>query len=549
MTTQAMSWMRGRAGRYAGMVAGFSDWCGRSRVLMAAAAGMVLAAGVFACPAAASASTPGITLKPMSGPPTAKVSVTGAGFGTSETVTVDFNATQVATATTSSTGTFTAGFTVPKSAQPGTYPVTATGQSSGLSASQNFLVRTNWPMLRFAVSGTGYNPYENTVSTANVGNLALAWSEPSSQVTHEPNSPPAEVNGVLYTGSALGEVDAYSPTTGALLWRGASIGTSGSAHTPAVVNGWVYVASSDSHFYAYAAKVSSAHCSGSAPATCNPIWTASIADAGSNNQSSAVVSGGVVYVAAGSTLYAFDANGCGAPTCNPIWVSAGSTVDGSSTPAISGGVVYVAGSGGLDAYSTDAGSANCSGIAPATCTPLWTGNVTSVSTTDTSPAIANGVVYLSISPGHGTLYAFDANGCGAATCSPKWSRTNSIAFTNYATPAVANGKIYVNSSNAVLYVFSPSGSLLWSAPAPGSASGAASAAVVANGVVYAGYSTNIEAFSASGDLNCTGGVCTPLWTQASPSSGGWDTPEVVNGMLFAKQFSGQPLSAYKLPMP
>jgi Calx-beta domain len=70
MSTQAISWMRRRAGRYAGMVAGFSDWCSRSRVLTVAA-GMVLAVGLFASPAAAVASS--ITLKPSAGALTSTV--------------------------------------------------------------------------------------------------------------------------------------------------------------------------------------------------------------------------------------------------------------------------------------------------------------------------------------------------------------------------------------------------------------------------------------------------------------------------------------------
>lgn len=150
MKRQASSWMRGRAGRYAGMVAGFSRWRSGPRVLMAAVAGMALAAGVFASPAVASASTPSITLKPTSGPPATKVSVTGSGFGTSETVTVtDFGVSQ--SAVTSSAGTFTASFTVPKQAAPGKYPVTATGQTSHLSATAYFLARTDWPQVRFGV--------------------------------------------------------------------------------------------------------------------------------------------------------------------------------------------------------------------------------------------------------------------------------------------------------------------------------------------------------------------------------------------------------------
>lgn len=56
--------------------------------------------------------------------------MSGAGFGISETVAVDFSTTQVATATTTATGTFTAACKVPKTALPGSYPVTATGQDA-----------------------------------------------------------------------------------------------------------------------------------------------------------------------------------------------------------------------------------------------------------------------------------------------------------------------------------------------------------------------------------------------------------------------------------
>jgi hypothetical protein len=124
-----------------------------SRVLAVAAASVALALGLVAAPVAAL--TTGITLKPGVGPPTTTVSVTGTGFGASEMVVVDFSATQVATATTSPTGTFSATFTVPKSALPGNHPVTATGQTSGLSATRNFLVRTDWAKFNFDLANSG----------------------------------------------------------------------------------------------------------------------------------------------------------------------------------------------------------------------------------------------------------------------------------------------------------------------------------------------------------------------------------------------------------
>jgi outer membrane protein assembly factor BamB len=502
----------------------------------------VLVVGTQAVPA--QAATAAIKIKPSSGPPTTKVSVSGTGFGGSEAVVVDFSATKVATATTSTTGAFSTSFKVPASATPGNYPVTATGQTSGDTATAPFLVRTNWAMLRFSAAGTGYNPYENVVNATNVGNLVQAWSEPSSQLSFEPASPPAEYNGVLYAGFGLGELQAYNPATGAVLWRGASIGSSGSAHTPAVANNVAYIASSDGNFYAYTTKTASASCSGTAPKTCQPLWTAAIGGAGSNDQSAAVVSGGLVYVAAGYNLYAFKAGGCGAATCNPVWVSAGSALDGMSTPAVSGGAIYVEGVSGLYAYSATVSSANCSGTAPATCTPLWIGNAQpDTALHDTAPAVAGGVAYLSNSFG---LYAFSAGGCSSANCNPLWS----FSKTGLSSPAVANGKVYVNASNGTLNVFSASdGTPLWTAPAPGAGTGFPAAATVANGVVYAGNRAVLEGSSADGTTGCSGSpkVCSPLWIVSGPFGSYWVTPIVTDGSLYTTNKNGTPFAAYRLP--
>ena len=68
MNMRAISWMRGRTGRYAGRAPGLSCWHGRVRVLTVTT-GMALAVGLLASPAAAS----GITPKPSAGAPTATV--------------------------------------------------------------------------------------------------------------------------------------------------------------------------------------------------------------------------------------------------------------------------------------------------------------------------------------------------------------------------------------------------------------------------------------------------------------------------------------------
>ena len=68
MNMRAFSWMRGRAGRYAGRAPGLSYWRGRVRVLTVTA-GVALAVGLIASPAAASSITP----KPSAGALTSTV--------------------------------------------------------------------------------------------------------------------------------------------------------------------------------------------------------------------------------------------------------------------------------------------------------------------------------------------------------------------------------------------------------------------------------------------------------------------------------------------
>ena len=96
----------------------------------------------------ARATGPHIWLSQKVGPPTASVQVHGSGFGHSETLSIDFDTTQVVTTTTDVTGKFALRITVPKSALPGTHTLRATGQSSGLTALALFLVRTDWAQFR-----------------------------------------------------------------------------------------------------------------------------------------------------------------------------------------------------------------------------------------------------------------------------------------------------------------------------------------------------------------------------------------------------------------
>ena len=158
-----------------------------------------------------------VTLSPTFGPPTSKVKVNGTGYGTSETVTITFDTTKVGTTTTSSTGTFSKSVTVPTSAQPGNHTIKASGQTSGLSASRNFLVRTNWPQFGFVPQGGRYNNYENTISASNVSGLIQDWSAPTGgSFSSTVAGSPAVVNGVVYVGSD--KLYAFKASSGTSVW-------------------------------------------------------------------------------------------------------------------------------------------------------------------------------------------------------------------------------------------------------------------------------------------------------------------------------------------
>jgi hypothetical protein len=149
-----------------------------------------------------------ITLSPISGLPTSSVKVKGSGFGASETVAITFDTTPIQETTSSSTGTFTTRFQVPQGASIGRHTVTATGQSSGSTASAPFQVLpANWPLFGFDARQSRFNPYENILNTSNVSSLTEAWSFATGSTVY---SSPAVVNGVVYAGSDDHNVYAFS---------------------------------------------------------------------------------------------------------------------------------------------------------------------------------------------------------------------------------------------------------------------------------------------------------------------------------------------------
>jgi outer membrane protein assembly factor BamB len=428
----------------------------------------------------------------------------------------------------------------------------------------------DWSQFRFGPEHTGFNPNETKLNVANVSQLQQVWA---ADTLSPIGSSPAVVNGVAYVGSTNGKLYAFdakgkvncsgSPNTCAPLWTATTGGFVESS--PAVANGIVFVGSDDGRLYAFDAK-GKVNCAGT-PKTCAPLWTASGAG-------SPLVANGKVYVTSfpdevfsDTRLFAYDAKGTincsGTPkTCAPLWTAAPGGV--LASPAAANGIVYVAsGARGPDSklYAFDAtGTVNCSGT-PKTCAPLWTGTANVSDPRSGSPAVWNGVVYVSST--NNKLSAFDAagkRGCSGQpkTCTPLWT-TTSIATSDVSSPAVdpaiGNGIVYVAGNNAGLYAFDAAGNLNCSGQpktcAPlgtGTAGTIVSSPAVANGVVYVGSSDDkLYAFDAAGALNCTASppTCRPLWT-ATTNAPVFSSPAVVNGMVYVGSDDNH-IYAYRLP--
>jgi outer membrane protein assembly factor BamB len=445
---------------------------------------------------------PGIVLSPVKGPPTSQVTVGGAHFGPNETVEIRLGTLTVAYGATDGAGVFAEGFQVPREALPGAKTVTATGQTSGLSAEAEFKVQTDWAMFHFDNRRSGYNPFENVLNKDNVIGLVERWRW-SAPVGDRPLfGSPAVANGVVYVGT-YAHLYAFDSATGVELWK-SPVGDV--RNTPAVVNGVVYVCSFDTtgdNLYALNA------------ASGVPIWDAPAPYGDLSN--SPAVANGVVYVGSGEgTLYALNA-----ATGAKIWDATASEGYILSSPAVANGVVYVA-SQDFKLYAFDAAT----GLKPAGWSNPSTGGYN-----QSAPAVVNGVVY--VGSFDGKLYAFDA-----VSGAKLWDATTGDWVD--ATPAVVNGVVYVGSFDGKFYAFNAAtGAKLWDYETETSFPIGSSPAV-ANGVVYVGCADHkLYAFDAA-----TGAK---LW---SATTGGniYSDPAVSDGMVFVSSFDYN-FYAYGLPQP
>src|SRR5581483_4002706 len=371
---------------------------------------------------------------------------------------------------------------------------------------------------------------EQQLTTANVAHLKLAWHSPMTGGSIF--SSPVVVAGRVYVGSFDGQLYAFDAngcqkTTCEPLWE---MSTSDRIFSsPAVVNGLVYVGSFDGRLYVFNA-------SGCGAEICAPLWTSS--PLGAPIKSSPIVTNAIVYIGAeNGQLYAFNAGGCGSKVCSPLWTTIPDSQHPSTTsPAAANGTVFI---GTINLQNNQEAfygigslyAFNEAGCSTATCTPLWKGVTLDGVGFFASPTVFNGIVYDAAYDGQ--FYAFNAAGCGRPTCGPLWSTPPTLAI-NESSPAYANGIVYNASWDHHIYAFNATGchqsvcQPLWSTTAVGSIF--ESSPTIANGVIYIGSDDeSLYAFNAAG---CSRSSCPPLWKSPSLGDAVFSSPTVANDSLY-----------------
>ena len=457
-------------------------------------------------PSLATAATPHIYDVPQAGPPGSQTSTVGNGWDPNATLDIYLDSTHVGLVDTDSNGTF--GMTlkaptirqngltiqIPGNAVPGQHWITAVERITQIQAQVQFTVRTDWPQFHFDVQHTGFNPYENVLSSETAGNLVLDWKYTTGSSSY---SSPTVANGVVYTGSWDENLYALNADTGELLWKHFLDGRV--VASAAVANGVVYVGSEDGNLYALDAS------------TGRLRWK--YATGGSYTPT---VANGVVYVGSGDdNVLALNAS-TGAllwkyTTAGLIWCS----------PAVANGVVYV-GSFDSSIYALNA----------QTGALLWKYTLTH-GFVESSPAVANGVVYVGSVWDH-SLYALNAD-----TGALLWQYTTGAEIV-VSSPAIADGVVYVGSYDHNVYALNANtGELLWKYT---TGLWIESSPAVANGVVYIG----------SGDgnlyvLNASSGSL--LWKYTMGVETNVSSPAVVNGVVYvgSTDYAGANFYAFGLP--
>jgi outer membrane protein assembly factor BamB len=347
-----------------------------------------------------------------------------------------------------------------------------------VNAQQSSVTAVNWPMFRNNPAHTGV--------TLDIGpkQPTKLWSYAGGEFEYFIHSSAVAVNGVVYVSSRerhgdRGYIYAFNAYTGKKIWSYPDDGAGWSS--PAIYENVLYFGADN----LYALNAS----------TGEKIWNITLNSEGysfSTPFSSPVVVNGVVYIGSSdSNVYAFDAS-----TVEKIWnyTTRGSVA---SSPAVVDGVVYI-GSDDGNVYALNALTGaklwNYTTNGKRIFYPydVWSDFDNHVVS---SPAVVNGVVYVG-SVG-GDVYALNAstgNKIWSYYTMSSRDGGGGDTFGVIASPAVNDGVVYVGAVESTFYAFDAlTGDLLWDY----SAWRTLSSAAVSDGIVYFGSYWDVYALNAT----------------------------------------------------
>lgn len=382
-----------------------------------------------------------------------------------------------------------------------------------------------WPEEGFDASRAGFNPIETVLTAANVAGLNRAWGVSTGATA----TTPVFIGNTIFVGAG-DAVEAFDTASGSSRWvthnndfPGATVGplnlVGGNVLAP--VN-WGAIGGRFTFNDATGARTGS-------PAF-HTIILGSVADR--NDASAEVVfffgSGGpyTTYLEYGTHQALIDIGSSGGPTV-PF-----------TSPTIVGRHVLVGVGDAIESYSLDTCPPSPPPFPSSDCAPEWSTTVPAAprdpvgvgtsaaaiglangdvevldvatgalewtahtgSTAATSPAVANGHLY--VGAGDGDLYSFPTAGCGQATCAPEWSAPTASGAAVSHQPAAAADLVFVGTSTGRVYAFAAGGcgtatcASLWSGVVDptGPAAPVSGPIVSYDGTVYASAGSTLAAF-------------------------------------------------------
>ncbi len=293
-----------------------------------------------------------------------------------------------------------------------------------------------WPMFHHDPNHTGYS----TSAAPDTNNLLWRYTTGGAV-----SSSPAVVDGKVYVGSSDNKVYCLNASTGAKIWTYA---TDGEVHSsPAVVDGKVYVGSYDYKLYCLPGNDPNGN---GFIDPCEAIW---YYQTGGRVETSPVVADGKVYIGSNDyrvyCLPASDPNGDGVIDNNEViwqYLTGGGV---QSSPAVANGKVYFGGQdcspvmACLKTYCLPTNDPNGDGLIDED-EVIW--KYTTYDYVTSSPAVADGKVFVAPWAHICALPAEDPNGDGVIDSDERlWCYPVGCAM--YSSPAVADGKVYVGAND------------------------------------------------------------------------------------------------------